>query len=185
MSSAMVLQISRNYSIACDDYAQNGVKSRILSEINMLFYSHFYNANEGFVTIEYSDDGKINQIFVNTIKINILASKLSNEINNKIESVQHEFTFPLGNTLGVKYFSGLGPNIKVKIQKIASIQFEVGSNIIDCGINQTLHRIILKFYIQIDCIVPFYSKNVVIEPSVVLAETLIIGDVPNILFPVS
>ncbi len=183
INCAVAIQISRNYSFACDTYAKNGVKSKVLFEVNELIYSYFDEKNEKFILIEHDRNGKISQIHVDTVVINKFASDLTNQINYKIDSIEYDFGIPIGNTLGLKYLSGKGPQIGVRIQQIGSVQFEIHSDIRSGGINQTLHRLMLTFTIEIDCLAPFYSNTIIIEPSVVLVETLIVGEVPEVLFP--
>ncbi|MBO4501832.1 MAG: hypothetical protein J5760_06275, partial [Clostridia bacterium] len=50
------------------------------------------------------------------------------------------------------------------------------------GINQTVHRISVVYSVTVRCLAPFDEELTVITGETVLAETLIIGEVPEIMF---
>ena len=47
------------------------------------------------------------------------------------------------------------------------------------GINQTIHRIYVKVDTKVQVIIPFSNKFVEIGSEVPIAETIIVGDVPD------
>ncbi len=75
--------------------------------------------------------------------------------------------------------SGLEPRIKMKISSSGNVSTDLRSEFIEKGINQTMHRI----YLQIDCNVNILTPVKTIEKSisnqVLLAENVIIGQIPS------
>ena len=53
------------------------------------------------------------------------------------------------------------------------------SNFASAGINQTLHRIILKVSVNVYLVMPWYRASSSVEAEFILAETLIVGKVPD------
>ena len=49
----------------------------------------------------------------------------------------------------------------------------------DAGINQTLHRIVLEVKTTVSAIIPGYTTSVEISGQFVIAETIIVGEVPD------
>ena len=47
------------------------------------------------------------------------------------------------------------------------------------GINQTQHRIFIRFTVEMSAILPGYSTSVTVENEVCIAQTLIVGKVPQ------
>lgn len=81
--------------------------------------------------------------------------------------------------LGTKILSGRGPDVPIKMSTVGNVETDLISKFSQAGINQTLHRI----YLNVDCTVmvltPFNSIEQKITNQVLLAEAVIIGDVPN------
>ena len=53
------------------------------------------------------------------------------------------------------------------------------SEFTQAGINQTLHRIVIQIDAEVDAIIPGYSARVPVSTSIVAAETIIVGRVPE------
>ena len=49
----------------------------------------------------------------------------------------------------------------------------------DAGLNQTLHRIVIEIKADVDAIIPGFSTRVPVKTTIVAAETVIVGRVPN------
>lgn len=182
--SIITVRIITNYGVCCDEYAETGVKGELSNDINARigqYFNDFSVANK-ILDIEYSLDNKIKGVTVNSMLANRIALNLTNELFESLQEMR-TFGFPIGNTLGTKFFSGKGPNISIKIVPIGSIEYVFKSDLISSGINQTLYRLHLDFNIKISIIAPFYEKEFEINTGVILSEILIFGDVPNILLP--
>lgn len=180
--TAVSIRISRFYSIACDTYAENGIKGRITHEINQILKDRLLDFESTNLTeINYQSNGQIGSIQIDTSKVNQIAVELSNDIYECISHAENRFGVPFGNILGFDYLSGKGPEIGIKILPIGSVVYEIKSELISGGINQTLHRISIRFDIAINCIVPFHQSQTSISTEIIISETLIVGEVPNTL----
>ncbi len=181
---AITIQFARYYPIACNNYAEKGIKAEITKEINNTFadildsesidYNNIANINE-------RTDGSISSINVDTAKLNAVALKFSNEIIDSIENAENSFGIPLGNALGSKMLSGKGAKINVNILPIGAPEYEIESKLLSSGINQTLHRISICFKTEIQCLAPFHESKCSINTTIVIAETLIVGEVPEVI----
>ena len=59
------------------------------------------------------------------------------------------------------------------------MESEIVDSLETAGINQTQHRIFIKFQVEMSAILPGYSTNVTVENQVCVAQTLIVGEVPQ------
>ncbi len=180
--TSLSLRITRYYDISCDLFTSNGIKGEITKQINNEFLSYQNISNikyEQIANQSYDNNGKICAITVNTTLLNTVAAELSNVIYECITDAQYNFGMPLGNTLGIKYLSGKGPKISVEILPIGSVKYDIKSELLDSGINQTIHRISVNFNVNINYIAPFYKSESELNTKLIIAETLIIGDIPN------
>ncbi len=184
LSLSFVLRIAQHYPNAADIYAQQGIKGTLTKEINKKLTDELTNFKLKYSEISdiiYANDGQITSIKINAAEMNIIANRLSEIIYNSIKTSTHEFGIPLGNALGSRLFSGKGPKLNTDIIPIGSVEYDIRSELSDAGINQTLHRIYIYFNAEINCLAPFYETKINIKTSIIIAETLIVGKVPEII----
>ena len=125
-------------------------------------------------------NGKITMIQYNTILINTLARETSNLAQNEIRSLGTEgISVPLGSVTKSKLLSGRGPDIDVKIIPVGSVSTDFTDEFRQAGINQTRHRIFLSLKTQVRIVVPLGSNVVNVSTKVPIADTIIVGDVPD------
>jgi sporulation protein YunB len=125
-------------------------------------------------------NGKITMIQYNTILINTLARETSNLAQNEIRSLGTEgISVPLGSVTKSKLLSGRGPDIDVKIIPVGSVSTDFTDEFRQAGINQTRHRIFLLLKTQVRIVVPLGSNVINVSTKVPIAETIIVGDVPD------
>ena len=138
--------------------------------------------------ITYSDiisfvtdkDGRINAMTTNIVTANKLKSFLALSILTRITNVDGtELNIPLGNLTGISILAGRGPELKVKVIPIGSVQTELSSQFVSAGINQTQHRIIMEVTSNVDIILPSETVSTTVSVNVVIAETIIVGSVPE------
>jgi len=125
-------------------------------------------------------NGKITMIQYNTILINTLARETSTLAQNEIRSLGAEgISVPLGSATKSKLLSGRGPDIDVKIIPVGSVSTDFTDEFRQAGINQTRHRIFLSLQTQVRIVVPLGSNVIKVSTKVPIAETIIVGDVPD------
>lgn len=138
--------------------------------------------------LEYSDiisfvldgDGRINAMTTNIVVANELKSFLALSIMTRISNVDEtELCIPIGNLTGVSVLSGRGPKLSVKVIPIGSVQTELSSQFVSAGINQTRHRIIMEVVSNVSIILPSETVSTSVSVNVVIAETVIVGSVPE------
>ena len=71
------------------------------------------------------------------------------------------------------------PSIRVKIIPQGSVTVDYATEFESTGINQTRHRIYIIVNTDIKMIVPLVSENIRVTTNIPIAETIIVGDVPE------
>lgn len=79
----------------------------------------------------------------------------------------------------MKILSGRGPNIPIKMSTIGNVETELVSQFSHAGINQTLHRIYLNVNCKVTILTPFDTIEENITNQVLIAEAVIVGEVPS------
>jgi sporulation protein YunB len=134
--------------------------------------------------INISTDGENNvkSIQTNTIKINAIENEIIRQINNDFsDSKKTTFKLPVGNVTPFYSFAGKGFNIKLRLMPLSNIETEIKSDFISAGINQTKHRLTLLIKGDTIMLMPTYKEKTTVEVEYLLAETVIIGEVPDYL----
>ena len=135
---------------------------------------------EELYTIEKDEAGNIVIIKSNVVPINNMISDLTESIQNRFnERENSKIDIPIGNLLGTYYFSGFGPSIPAKVLLSGTLDTEVKSEFIAKGINQTLHRIYVNFECYVKIVTPIENFQKKITNQVIIAEHVIVGNIPD------
>jgi sporulation protein YunB len=112
--------------------------------------------------------------------INQLKSRAALVINEEIKQIEHhDLNISFGTALGIHMFYGRGPSIPIKLMPKGYADTQILSSFTSAGINQTLHRIILTVATDISAIIPGYTSSVTVQTTFMVAETVIVGNVPE------
>ena len=132
------------------------------------------------ISFVLDEEGRINAMTTNIVTANKLKSFLALSILTRITNVDEtELSIPVGNLTGISILAGRGPEMKVKVIPIGSVQTELSSQFVSAGINQTQHRIIMTVTSNVDIILPSETVSTTVSVNVVIAETVIVGSVPE------
>lgn len=141
------------------------------------------NAYDKLIDITYDSNGQITSIQANAVQANLLSKEISRLSIQKIDDIgQSGIAIPLGSFTGMPIFMGRGPDIMIKTSPIGSIQCDYYYEFVSSGINQTVHRIYLYITTDVNLILPMYSSPVQTYTEVMLCESIIVGQVPEVYF---
>ena len=132
------------------------------------------------VFFEKDLDGRITALKTNMSEVNRLKTDILNIINDEILALDtSDIGIPLGSIFLPELLSGKGPVIPVHILSIRNSDATFSSNFVQAGINQTLHQLIMLVSVDVAILVLGQTGSFTITSEVVIAETVIVGDVPN------
>lgn len=135
---------------------------------------------EDLAVVIKDDNGKIQMVKLNIIPVNEIISDVAIKIQEQLNNVEStKFGIRLGSFLGVKLFSGVGPNMNVRMSTIGNVETELKSEFKSAGINQTLHQIYLDISCEVSILTPYDNINEKIKNQVLIAESIIVGEIPQ------
>ena len=127
-----------------------------------------------------ADDGSVSAVHINSVEINRFKAKLTDAVSNKLLSIEkQDIAVPLGTLLGWQLLAGRGPDIHLKIVPASYVSSEISNKMSSAGINQTEHSIYIRFSVQMSAILPGYSTSTTVENEMCVAQTLVVGKVPQ------
>lgn len=137
-------------------------------------------AYDRIVYFEKDLNGKITALKTNMSEANRLRTEILNLINEEILALDSaDIGIPLGSLFLPEFLSGKGPVIPVRILSIRNSDAKFVSEFSQAGINQTLHRLNMEITVDVAVLVLGETNSYTVSSQVVVAETIIVGDVPQ------
>ncbi len=132
------------------------------------------------IKLEKGENGAVKAVVTDVAKVNILKSAITADVISAIaDDMGAEISIPIGNLTGIKLLSGKGPEIPIELVSAARTNTEFINRFTSAGINQTCHRIIVRVNAGVNLMIPGKTIYTEISAEVAVAETVIIGDVPE------
>lgn len=152
--------------------------------ISNLAFDKIANTNElnyeEFAKITYKPDGTASSVTCDTVKLSKIKAEMNSIISSYVkDNGEVEFSVPLGTLFGSEYTIGIGPHITYKFNMSCVFLIDFYSEFSEAGYNQTLHKIHLKISSDVSAVLPWASASEVVENDYIVAETVLLGTVPN------
>lgn len=164
-------------------YAVSCAETIMLNSANKAIVNVLEKNNVGYddiVILTSNEEGYVTSLEINVYEINVLKSRISNELSKIIESKErYDIGIPIGTFLGNTYTAGFGPDIKFKMQLTSTAFVDFSHEFKSAGINQVLHIVTVKIDIKGSLIIANYSKGISTSTSAIAAQTVIVGKTPE------
>ena len=158
----------------------NSTVNRIVSEtINGAVEKGTFQYDR-MISFEKDNTGAITAVKSNMTEFNRLQAEILKDILGKVSEVStKELSIPIGTLSGSSLLAGRGPSISVRMQSVGSSTAVLENEFTSAGINQTKHRILLKVDVSVSILLPGFATAAKVSNVVTVAETIIVGDVPD------
>jgi len=164
-------------------YAESVAETVMLNSANEAIVNILNSENIDYndiVTLAKNQYGTVTSLETDVYKTNYLKSYISNEISRIIENRErYTVSIPIGTFLANTYTSGLGPDLILKMQITTTAFADFEDEFHSAGINQTLHKINVKIKINGTILVAGYKKTISVSTTALVAQTVIVGCVPD------
>ncbi len=130
--------------------------------------------------LHYASDGSIAAVSMDADTLNRLGSALATRLTEVLSGMERETVeVPLGTALEFPLFSGLGPDVQAEILNVGHVTAEFDSAFQDAGINQTIYSVNLLLTAEVILLLPGGTYTMEVETVLPVAETILLGDVPQ------
>jgi len=134
------------------------------------------------VYFEKDLEGRITALKTNMSEVNRLKTDILNIINDEILAMDATgLGIPLGSLILPEFLSGSGPDIPIHIISIRNSDASFSSSFTEAGINQTLQQLTMDVSVDVTVLVLGKTDSFTVTSQVVVAETIIVGQVPDTL----
>ena len=165
--------------------AETQVKNTTSDLINDAIDKQIDEGNIQYDRIVYFEkdlNGKITALKTNMSEVNRLKTSILNIINDEILAMDTtDLGIPIGSLILPEMLSGRGPQIPVQVLSISNSDAAFESHFTEAGINQTLQKITMNVSVDVAILVLGRTENFTVSSQVVVAETIIVGQVPDTL----
>jgi len=132
------------------------------------------------VTLQTDAEGRVCALDANMVQINLLKSGIERSVLNKIQNIDtSEIGIPMGTMTGISVFNGKGPVMSITLLPLGTVTSDFRSVFSSAGINQTRHQILIDVTADVTIVVSRYAFETSITTQMVVAETVIVGQVPD------
>lgn len=173
------------YNEPIRELAETQVRNSTSDLINDAIDRQIDNGHIQYDRIVYFEkdlNGRITALKTNMSEVNRLKTEILNLINDEILAIDtSDIGVPIGSLFLPELFSGRGPVIPVHILSIRNSDGAFTSNFTEAGINQTLQQLIMQVSVDVSILVLGETCSFTVSSQVVVAETIIVGQVPDTL----
>lgn len=181
--AVLLLLFREKYSDVITNLAETQIKNTTSDLINDAIAKQIANGNIQYDRIVYFEkdlDGRITALKTNMSEVNRLKTDVLNIINDDILALDTtDIGIPMGSLFLPELLSGRGPAIPVHILSIRNSDATFTSRFNQAGINQTIHQLIMVVSVDVAVLVLGETNSFTVSSEVVVAETVIVGDVPD------
>lgn len=157
-------------------YANNAVSNVLNDIVNDAMREESYN----FINIINDSEGKIAAVTMNSADTNLFITKITIGLKERIADMDEiEAKIPLGNFCPYPFLTGLGPKVKVRFLILANSNVTAKESFEAKGINQTLYTLSFHVDTRVGIYIPGMNSSVMVENEMPIAQTLIVGSVPD------
>ncbi len=183
LSIVFLLVFRAKYSDSIRSLAETQVRNTTSDLINDAIDRQIEDGTiqyDRMVYFEKDLDGRITALKTNMSEVNRLKTDILNIINDEILALStDDLGIPLGSLFLPELLSGRGPEIPVEILSIRNSDASFTSSFSEAGINQTLQQLNMHVSVDVSVLVLGRTDSFTVSSQVVVAETIIVGDVPD------
>ena len=136
---------------------------------------------DALIDINYSNSGEIVSFSANQYEINSITREIVKETQYQMTNLGRDgLQMHCGTMSGIPFLIGRGPTINLKLVPIGVVSGNFDSEFSSVGINMTKHTLFLYINVHVSIVLPVQSYDIYSTNQVLLAESIIVGKVPEV-----
>ena len=178
----VVLRANAYWKRLAGDMALSNASDLVTMTVNDTVRQKLADGDYGydyFVTLEKDNSGDIAAITTDMARINAFSTEVLSEVVKASEVGEMDIRVPLGTLLGTNLTLGRGPSIPMRVTMLTSSRAGFRNDLVSSGINQTKHQMRLEVTVDIDIVIPWETLSTQVVCQTLIAETVIVGQVPE------
>lgn len=181
----MAFWVNSRLEPVVEDLTVNEARARAVQVISAAVEDSLAGQDQpvaSMVAIQYKESGEIASLSTDMAEMNNLKASLLADVQEELgESVHIDLGVPIGTLLGGGLLHGRGPEVPLRITLSGNIEADFESEFTSAGINQTQHTVNLRVRTTIYTFLAGKQGSAEVETTVPVAETVIVGEVPQMM----
>lgn len=131
-------------------------------------------------TEQRNSKGELEMVQADSVKINLLMSQLAMNIQEEFSrSGREKFSVSFGTLIGSRVLSQSKPDMTITVVPLSVSSMDFRTEFETQGINQTKYKIYVILECRVKMLAPFSTEIFKVKNTVLVAETVILGTVPD------
>ncbi|WP_322200351.1 sporulation protein YunB [Acutalibacter intestini] len=160
------------------ELTREAARGYILDCVSQAVQDELEAQSEPFVTVQRQESGQVSLVTADAKRLNKLKAGVLERLSQSLRG-QATAQVPVGSLTGIGLLSGRGFPVPIKLRLEGSAVVEFSTEFASAGVNQTCHRLIMTVRAQAYSQSKRFETAVETETATVLAETLVVGEVPK------
>ncbi len=181
--SSLYIYIDYRLKKVALEFAMSEAKTIILDCANKAALSVLDEMNISYNNIAIlsrNSEGLVTSVEINSGVVNTFKSKIASAVSQELKKHSNvNFELPVFAAFGYFYSAFFIPKISYSIQLTTTAITDFYSRFYSAGINQVLHQILVKIDLESSLAMPHYKTALTTNTSLIAAETVIVGVVPD------
>lgn len=183
LCALLLALIDRAFRPVIQEFAKTQAKFLAVTTINQAIDAELQEypvVYEDLVRVTRSPAGAVQALELDPAGVNNISSRLTLAANAALHGqMSRRVRIPLGTVLGVQLLAGRGPLVDIYIQPSSYVESSFLSTLEGAGFNQTMHNLVLRMTVTVETFSVGYHTTQVVTSDMILAQTVIVGDVPD------
>ena len=159
--------------------------TRIIHEaVDAQILKHNYTYTD-FVTVQTDEAGRVQSLAVNPATVNRLKAEVALEVEKRVSAI-HEtrVQVPYAAFLSDDASVGFGPRLTLELAPVGYCIVDFENTFLAEGINQTKHQVDIVVKANFAMMMAYAGSGVTVQTRVPVAQTVIVGNVPESYFQI-
>ena len=132
------------------------------------------------IMVHYKESQELSSVTPDSAAINTLRTAITDRAMEEMEKLSSfSVSIPVGTLLGFDWLSGWGPMVSFPISFTSTVLSDVSSSLEAVGINQSTYRVLIHLDVSLYVVTPGGRSSVGAQMSYPMAETVLLGEVPD------
>lgn len=166
-----------------DELVVNELEYLVTDIINTSVYDCISTSDYNFsdISILHRDfNGQIDAVSIEPSRANLMKSAIAAKINERVNRINDDdINITLGMLIGYCNLGSWGPELPLAVLPNTNVEIDFENEFVSAGINQVMNNLTIKVNVHVSALMPFLKCTSTIHSSVVAAQNIIVGDVPD------
>lgn len=166
-----------------DDISINQLEYLVTNIINNSVYDCLDDGKyrlDTLVRTEKDTSGAITGVSIDPYTANRMKSRIAAEITDRVNGISNDdMDITIGELIGYCGMGSWGPRLPLTVTPNGNVYIDFSQEFQSCGINQVKNTVLVDVTVEVSSMMPFFKNSSTVHSSVIVADSVIVGDVPD------